>query len=114
MAVTIPPVLVLIVCKTVLAGPPDANASFTHWESRDWATQGSMMICRREEIQLYDQAEDQGATPLNPNFSEWSQCARAGITLAQQWDEQHRASPYRVWRVACPTPEFNEQGEIIG
>ena len=33
MGVQIPPVLVLIVCKTVLAGPADHNAAFTHTES---------------------------------------------------------------------------------
>ena len=31
MGIQIPPVLVLIVCKTILAGAPDQNAAFTHW-----------------------------------------------------------------------------------
>ena len=53
-----------------------------------------MMVCRRNEIQLYDPAEgmklgpaDDPAPPLNPNFAMASQCARAGIRLATDWDE---------------------------
>ena len=57
MGIQIPPVLVLIVCKTVLAGPPDQNAAYTKWENLEWATQHSMMVCRRNEIQLYDPVE---------------------------------------------------------
>ena len=89
MGVQIPPVLVLIVCKTVLAGPADHNAAFTHYENLEWATEHSMMVCRRHEIQLFDPAEgvqlgpDHAPAPaLNPNFAMASQCARAGIRLA--------------------------------
>lgn len=83
----------LFVCKTVLAGPPDQNAEFTRWENREWATKHSMMVCRRHEIQLYDPAESvqlgpdhTPVPPLNPNFAMASQCARAGIRLAIDWD----------------------------
>ena len=88
MGVQIPSVLVLFVCKTVLAGPADQNAAFTHYENREWATQHSMMVCRRHEIQLFDPAEavqlgpdHKPAPPLNPNFALASQCARAGSAL---------------------------------
>ena len=64
MGVQIPPVLVLIVCKTVLAGPPDQNAAFTHWENLEWATEHSMMVCRRNEIQLYDPVEGMKLNPV--------------------------------------------------
>ncbi len=123
MGVQIPPVLVLIVCKTVLAGPPDQNAAFTHCENREWATQHSMMVCRRNEIQLYDpggrHAAQPGSTiplrPLNPNFAMASQCARAGIRLATDWDQSHRNTPWRVWRVGCPSPIVDlRTGTVIG
>jgi hypothetical protein len=111
MGVQIPPVLVLIVCKTVLAGAPDHNASYTHWENLQWATEHSMMVCRRNEIQLYDPVEgmklspsDDPAPPLNPNFADFGQCARAGIRLSMDWDDAHRNSPWRVWRVGCRRP----------
>lgn len=121
MSVTIPPILVLIVCKTVIAGPLDQNAAFTKHENRDWAIENSMMVCRRHETQLYDPAEgqklnpqDDPAFPLRPNFFDYSQCARAGIMLSQQWDEAHRNGNWRVWRVGCPTPVINNRGELIG
>ena len=122
MGVQIPPVLVLIVCKTVIAGPADQNAAFTNYENREWATQHSMMVCRRHEIQLFDPAEGvqfgpaQAPTPaLNPNFALASQCARAGIRLATDWDQSHRNTPWRVWRIGCPSPIVDlRTGTVIG
>ena len=122
MGIQIPPVLVLIVCKTVLAGPPDQNAAYTKWENLDWATEHSMMVCRRNEIQLYDPVEgtrlspaDDPAPPLNPNFADATQCARAGVRLATDWDQAHRNTPWRVWRVGCPAPIVDMRtGALIG
>jgi hypothetical protein len=122
MGIQIPPVLVLIVCKTVLAGPPDQNAAYTKWENLEWATQHSMMVCRRNEIQLYDPVDgvklhpnDDPAPALNPNFAVASQCARAGIRLATDWDQSHRNTPWRVWRVGCPAPIGDlRTGDLIG
>ena len=122
MGIQIPPVPVLIVCKTILAGPPDQNAAYTKWENLEWATQHSMMVCRRNEIQLYDPVEgmrlsanDDPAPPLNPNFAVGSQCARAGIRLATDWDQAHRNTPWRVWRVGCPAPIVDTRtGALIG
>ena len=54
MGVSMPAVVVLIVCRTVLAGPVDQNSDKTGWENRDWEYQNSMMICRRQEVQLFD------------------------------------------------------------
>ena len=94
-----------------LAGAPDQNEAFTHWQNLDWATEHSMMVCRRNEIQLFDPVEgmrlspvDDPAPPLNPNFADFGQCARAGIRLAMDWDDGHRNTPWRVWRVGCPSP----------
>jgi hypothetical protein len=122
MAVHIPPVLVLIVCKVALAGAPDQNAGFTHHENLEWATEHSMMVCRRHEIPLIDPVEgmtlrpgDDPLPPLNPNFAVWSQCARAGIRLATDWDQSHRNTPWRVWRIGCPSRIIDTRtGETIG
>ncbi len=96
-----PPIIVLIVCKTVIAGEPDINAKWTGHENRAWAIENSMMQCRRQEVQLYDQAEAQGAQaqPFNRQ-----RCLGAGILLGVQWDQAHKGSSYRFWRVACPVP----------
>ena len=100
MGIQIPPVLVLIVCKTISGGPADQNEAYTHWQNLDWATEHSMMVCRRNEIQLFDPVEgmrlspvDDPAPPLNPNFADAGQCARAGIRLATDWDEAHGTRP---------------------
>lgn len=96
-----PPVVVLIVCKTVIAGPPDQNAGFTGHENREWAYEHSMMVCRRQEVQLYDTAVDQGADQQSFTMQ---QCQRSGIMLGVNWNMSHRNSAYRFWRVACPVP----------
>jgi hypothetical protein len=112
MAVPMPSVFVLIVCKTVLIGDvPDDNAGFTHWENRTWAIENGMMICRRNEVQLYDASVDQGADPRPFTTIE---CQRSGIMMGAEWDMRHPKSKYRFWRIACPVPTINtETGEII-
>lgn len=109
--VPMPAVVVLFLCKTVVAGPPDANAPYTHFENREWAYEHSKMVCRRQEVQLYDMAVDAGADPQP--FNE-QRCQRAGIVLGAMWDTQHRASKYRFWRHACPTKIINDKtGDVI-
>lgn len=121
--VDIPTILVLIVCKTTAMAPGsfDAdNAKFTQFEGREWATEHSMMVCRRHEIQMYDPVETQidpkdKPVPMTPNFANAGQCARAGVRLAIGWDQEHRNTPWRVWKVGCPTPIVDTRtGQIIG
>lgn len=115
MTVHIPPVLVLIVCKVISGGAPDQNSDMTGAQNLQWATENSMMVCRRNEVQLYDPAEDHGAAPLNSDFSQAGQCARQGILTATQWDQSHKASPWRVWKVGCPSPIVDlRTGQVIG
>src|SRR6185295_13295871 len=99
--VPMPAAIVLIVCKTVVAGPPDQNAEFTRAENREWATEHAMMVCRREEVQMFDKAEADGAAPQPFNAQ---RCQRSAMMLGPQWDAQHKSSSYRFWRVACPVP----------
>lgn len=99
--VPMPAAVVLIVCKVTIAGPPDQNAEWTGAQNLEWATEHSMMVCRRQEVQLYDQSEAMGAEaqPFTIN-----RCQRAGIMLGAEWDAGHPFSEYRFWRVACPVP----------
>lgn len=111
MPVPMPAAVVLIVCKTVVAGPMDQNAAYTGYENREWATEHSMMVCRRQEVQLFDQAESMGAATQPFNLQ---RCQRSGIMLGTQWDAGHRNSSYRFWRVACPVPIVDTRtGDII-
>ena len=58
---------------------------------------------------------DDPAPPLNPNFADFAQCARAGIRLSMDWDDAHRNTPWRVWRVGCPSPIVDTRtGTVIG
>jgi hypothetical protein len=106
-----PSAVVLIVCKTVIAGEPDINAKWTGYENREWLIEDSMMQCRRQEVQLYDQSEAMGAAaqPFNQQ-----RCQRASLMLGVQWDQAHKSSSYRFWRVACPVPIVDTRtGEVI-
>lgn len=114
MAALMPPVVVLIVCKVVLAGPPDQNADFTHWDNLQWAIENSKMVCRREEVEMTDPAADAGAKPqsFTPDA-----CMHSAIMLIPAWDAAHASGSYRVWRVACPVPIHKDQSPaspIIG
>lgn len=111
MPVPMPAVVVLVVCKTVIAGPDDPNSTYTGYQNREWATEHSMMICRRQEIQVFDVAESMGADtqPFNTK-----RCQTSGLMLGAGWDVGHPKSQYRFWRVACPTPIINTiTGEVI-
>jgi hypothetical protein len=113
--ITMPAAIVLIVCKTVVAGPGDDNSAYTKAESREWAVENSMMVCRRQVIPTHDTAADLGAKPITPNLFDRSTCSRIGIPIGVAWDEQHRGSAYRFWRVGCPTPIVDTRsGRIIG
>lgn len=99
--VPMPAAVVLILCKVAVAGPPDQNAGYTGNQNLEWATENSMMVCRRQEVQMYDPAVDQGADPKPFTMMD---CWRSGFLMGSQWDVQHRGSRYRFWKVACPVP----------
>jgi len=102
---------VVIACKVSIAANPDPNAAFTHVENIQWVTENSMMVCQRHEIPLIDPVEGLQLSPaaepmpsLNPDFSDWSQCQRAGMDLEMKWDNEHRNTPWRVWRIGWLSP----------
>jgi hypothetical protein len=112
---SMPAAIVLVVCKTVLAGPSDDNATYTKVENRKWAIENSMMVCRRQVVPIHDTAADRGATPLSPNLFDHGICAKIGIPIGVQWDQDHKSSAYRFWRIGCPTPIVDTRsGRIIG
>lgn len=104
--VPMPPEVVLIVCKTKRGDPvnDDPNAKWTGVENREWLIEDSKLQCMRHEIQVFDQAEAQGADyqPFNHH-----RCMAAGIMIGVSWDMSHKSSKYRFWKVACPTPIKN-------
>jgi hypothetical protein len=107
--ISMPATIVLILCKTVLVhgAAPDANAAFTGWQDREWATEHAMMVCTRQEVQMTDQAADSGQADPQP-FNE-TRCERSGMMLGSGWDAGHSNSAYRFWRFACPVPIINHE-----
>ncbi|MGV1014373.1 MAG: hypothetical protein ACOYB4_05325 [Methyloceanibacter sp.] len=113
--ISMPAAIVLIVCKTAIAGPSDGNAAYTKVEGREWAIENSMMVCRRQVIPIHDTAADMGAKPITPNLFDRGTCARIGLPIGVEWDQQHKGSAYRFWRVGCPTPIVDlRSGRIVG
>ena len=111
--ISMPAAIVLIVCKTVIGGPTDQNTAYTKAENREWAIENSMMVCRRQVIPIHDQAG--GAKPITPNLFDNGTCARIGTPIGAQWDQEHKSSAYRFWRVGCPAPIVDTRsGRIIG
>ena len=107
-----PTALVVVSCKAQPSGPADLNGFVPY----DWVTKDAMLICKREEVPLLDAAEMQGAPPINPNFSDKSQCARAAMMIAPEWNGKH--GNYFFLTAGCPTaivnirPDGSE--EVIG
>ena len=108
MFVSMPAVIVLIVCKTVVVGPPDQNQARTHSENLGWAIENSMMVCRRQEIQVTDDAADKGAQPQPFNQQ---RCQQSGAMLGPNWNASHLSSRYRFWRYACPVPVVRQNAD---
>ena len=96
------PVVVLIVCKTLLApveGVALENEKITHHQSREWAIEDGKMQCRRLEVGVIDIKEVKGMKG-QPFTNE--RCNYASIMLGAQWNASHQNSKYRYWRTACP------------
>lgn len=101
-----PNVVVLVVCRVLFLGAPDDNAQFTGWRDTEWDLSQGVMHCRRQEVQVYDKAVDQGADeiPFNPTA-----CMRAAMMLGPQYDVDHRDKPWRFFKAACPTPIYPDR-----
>ena len=102
MMVPMPAAIVLIVCKTVISGPPDQNAGFTRAENREWATEHAMMVCRREEVQMFDKAEAEGAAPQPFNAQ---RCQRSAMMLVRNGTRSINPRPIAsgAWRAPFPS-----------
>jgi hypothetical protein len=99
--VSMPSVLVLVVCKVLFVGEPDENSKYTNWRNTEWDLSGGVMHCRSQEVELVDSAALQGADemPFTPIA-----CMRAAMTMGPAFDVQYKDKPWRFWRAACPTP----------
>jgi len=103
MAVPMPAIVILFVCRVVIAGPADQNAGYTGSENLAWDYTNSIMHCKRVEVQL----DGEGAfTPIK--------CQRAAIEEGARYNVTHKGGRYRWWRSACPVRIANTiTGETI-
>ena len=114
MAVSMPAILILVLCRTVASYDPSSdvdqvNSSFTKHVPREWAYEGSMMVCRTEVVALEDSALV-AASPKSPADARpytINDCQRAGIMEGSKWNVTHASSKYRWWRTTCPAPIKN-------
>jgi hypothetical protein len=81
--------------------PCRSNSAFTGSQNLKWATEHSMIQCRRHEISLFDADEGERS---RPSALQCRSCWRFGLLLGAQWDASHRMSRYRTWLVACQVP----------
>lgn len=106
-----PAAVVLFVCKvafTPYASITDEhNAKYTGHKPFEWATEHSMMECRRLRVDLHN-PDDPKAEFTIPK------CLRASWQVRMGWDKAHDNSNWRVWATACPVPIANTAtGKII-
>ena len=100
-SVPMPASVVLIVCKTEIAGPPDQNAAWTHRTGlANWFAQAGGANVRS------------GSRPgrRSAAFND-QRCMRSGMLLGSLWDAQHPSSAYRFWRIACPRPIVRQNAD---
>jgi hypothetical protein len=101
-----PAILVLIICRTVPLGPVDPH---TGWQDTAWNTEGGTLHCKREQIELMDAAESQGADPVP--FTPIA-CMRAAMMLGPQFDVDatNAKRNWRFYKAACPVKVMNDNG----
>ena len=133
-----PTSLVIIACRVDdLTGQPgrlDPALAAKNWRDLEWhLDNGLEMECKREQLDLEDavaanyakspspldekdptHAPVTGALyaePLNPDFSDHSQCAREGMVQAALWGDKHPT--WSVLAVGCPTPIVDESNKVV-
>lgn len=115
-----PHIVVLILCRTDdLTGRPGRHPP--EMAARDWRdlephVENGELQCKRVELPLEDSTPfNANATadtiPLNPNFGDPVQCARAGILPATTY---HDRPGWSVLALGCPTPITDRTGRIVG
>jgi len=121
-AVPIPPTTIVIIgCRvddfTGQPGRHDPNLAAKGWKDLEWhVTDGLELECKREEIPLEDQVAmiaPPGTLPLDPNFSDFAQCAAVAMSFSPKWEEANKG--WAVMAVGCPTKITNgKDGPVIG
>jgi hypothetical protein len=106
-----PTTLVVIGCRVDdLTGQPgrqDPEFAAKGWKDLEWHINKNLELeCKREVLVLEDavtlMAQAKDAMPLNPDWSNLAQCAKASAGIAPKWEEQHPG--WAVMGVGCPRP----------
>lgn len=109
--------LVVVGCRVDdLTGQPgrqDPALAAYGWRDLEWHVEGGELECKREVLALQDGTLDaDGATAdmikLEPNWSDYGQCAHEGATQAARWDDHHKG--WATMLIGCPVPIWNDNG----
>lgn len=111
-----PQAVVVVSCQIVDLGfdvlPDTVIHDVPTWRNLDWKRDaGGELSCKREIIEIQDQAETVGNAPaLHHNFGEPTQCAMAALSFlaTSKWDAHH--ANWAVIAVGCPSPITDENG----
>ena len=118
--ITAPTTLSIIACRTVdltgQKGRHDPALAANGWRDLEWKINSSQELeCKREVADLLDSADmmfPNKTKPLNPDFSNWSQCAAAGMSYAARWNETHKG--WAVLAIGCPVKIIDtETGAVL-
>jgi hypothetical protein len=85
-----------------------------NWRDVELHIEDATLQCKRELVKIEDKdVIVNNEAPLNTNFGEPTQCARASVMFfaTSQWDAKH--SGWSVVGVGCPTPIVDDTGKII-
>lgn len=110
--------LVIIACRVDdLTGQPgrhDPNLAARGWRDLELHVEDGQVQCKRivlydlQDSAQFDQLAPADLIPLDPDFSNWGQCARAGVVMAQAWNEDNQG--WATVKVGCPTPIMSDNG----
>src|SRR5690349_17828158 len=117
-----PTSLVIVACRVDdLTGQPgrhDPEMAAHGWRDLELHVNSAQEYeCKREVLaNLEDSAvtsplANAGLIPLNPDFSDRSQCAHVGAMKAAEWDQAHKG--WATVAIGCPVPIVNQDGRVL-
>jgi hypothetical protein len=107
-----PTTIVIIGCRvddhTGEQGRQDPTMAAKGWRDLEWhLTNGTELECKREVVALQDAVvamspNAAAVMPLNPDFSNWAQCASVAMSYSPAWEKMNKG--WAVMAVGCPVP----------
>jgi hypothetical protein len=115
----VPPTsLAIIACRvddlTGQEGRHDPAMAARNWRDLELHIVDGELQCKREVVDLVDKVQminPESSMPLNPDFSQWAQCAGVAMSYSQTWNEANKG--WAVVAAGCPVPIVNNDGTVV-